>query len=50
MATRATLLNVVGMMIGTERSLSVQTAAMKVRWCVDHRFRKEPFPITIFFP
>jgi hypothetical protein len=39
MAARATVSNVVGM-IGTEASLSVQTATMKVQRCV--------FPITFF--
>jgi hypothetical protein len=51
MATRATLSNVdvVGM-IRTEASLSVQTAAMKVQWCLlNHRFCIQPFLITIFF-
>ena len=32
-AVSATMLNIVGM-IGTEPRLSVQTAAMKVQWCV----------------
>jgi hypothetical protein len=41
-AASATMSNVVGMM-GAEAGLSVQTAAMKVQWCVPSRFANSLF-------
>ena len=49
-AASATVSNVVGM-IGTEAGLSVETAAMKVQWCVSSinvlPTSSQPFPLTI---
>ena len=51
-AASATVSNVVGM-IGTEAGLSVQTATMKVQWCVSPTdpppIRGQPFPVTVLF-
>ena len=51
-AASATVSNIVGM-IGTEAGLSVQTATMKVQWCVSPvdalPTSRQPFPVTIFF-
>ncbi len=50
-AASATVSNVVGM-IGTEAGLSVQTATMKVQWCVSPidvlPTSRQPFLVTIF--
>jgi hypothetical protein len=47
-----TVSDIVGM-IGTETGLSVQTAAMKVQWCVSPidvlPTSRQPFPVTVFF-
>jgi hypothetical protein len=51
-AASATVSNVVGM-IGTEAGLSVQTATMKVQWCVSPidvlPIRGQPFPLLSSF-
>ncbi len=47
-AASATVSNVVGM-IGTEAGLSVQTATMKVQWCVSPINILSPLPFTVFF-
>ena len=51
-AASATMSNVVGM-IGTEAGLSVQTATMKVQWCVSPidllPTNSQLFPVIIFF-
>jgi hypothetical protein len=50
-AASATVSNVVGM-IGTEAGLSVETATMKVQWCVSRidglSTSCQPFPVTLF--